>query len=58
LQCQAEVIDIPLPAERPLYYVPDYDVNGNIYTGLGAKECIFCTILGGTTVKPPFWDEK
>jgi len=58
LRCQAEKIDIPLPAERPLYYVTDYDENGNIYTGLGAPICIFCTMLNGTTVKPPYWDEK
>ena len=58
LRCQADIIDGPLPAERPLYYVTDYDANGNIYTGLGAPSCIDCTLVGGTTVKPPYWDEK
>ena len=58
LRCKADIIDGPLPGERPLYYVPDYDFEGKIYTGLGAPECIFCTMLGGTTVKPPYWDQK
>ena len=59
LLCKAVVIDLGhLPAERPLYFVSDFDENWNTYIGLGAPACIFCTLAGGTTVKPTFWDEK
>ncbi len=59
LPCSAIVIDPGhLPAERPLYFVTDYDENLVPYLGIGAPECIFCTLKGGTTVKPPYWDEK
>jgi len=58
LLCKAVVIDIKLPAERPLYFVTDFDENWNTYIGLGAPACIFCTLMGGTTVKPTYWDQK
>jgi hypothetical protein len=59
LPCSAIVIDPGhLPAERPLYFVTDYDENWNTYIGIGAAECIFCTMKGGSTVKPSYWDEK
>jgi len=58
LQCKAWIIDGPLPAERPLYFVPDFDAEFKSYTGIGAAECIFCKLLGGTTEKPTYWDEK
>jgi hypothetical protein len=56
--CKAYKIESPLTPERPLYFVPDYDEAFNAYTGIGAPECIFCTLLGGITEKPPYWDEK
>ena len=58
LQCKALIIDGPLPADRPLYFVPDFDENWKPYTGIGAPECIICTLLGGTTEKPSYWNEK
>ena len=58
LLCKAWIIDGPLPAERPLYFVPDFDENFNSYMGIGAPECINCTLMGGTTVKPPYWNQK
>jgi hypothetical protein len=56
LQCKA--LTGPLPAERPVYFVTDYDENWNTYIGIGAAECILCTMKGGSTVKPLYWDEK
>jgi putative hemolysin len=56
--CKAYKIENPLPPDRPMYFVNDYDENWIPYTGIGAPECIFCTMAGGTTVKPPYWDEK
>ncbi|HEY3388787.1 MAG TPA: DUF4249 domain-containing protein [Prolixibacteraceae bacterium] len=56
--CKAYKIESPLTPDRPLYFVNDLDENGSPYTGIGAPECIFCTLAGGTTVKPPYWDEK
>jgi hypothetical protein len=59
LTCRAVVIDPGhLPAERPLYFVTDYDENWVPYLGIGAPACIFCTLEGGTTVKPTYWDQK
>ncbi len=56
--CRAYVIDGPLPADRPLYFATDFDENFAPYLGVAAADCIFCTLLGGTTVKPPYWDQK
>ena len=56
--CKAWIIDGPLPADRPLYFVPDFDENFNPYMGIGAPECINCTLMGGTTVKPTYWNQK
>jgi hypothetical protein len=59
LLCSALVIDPGhLPAERPLYFVTDYDENLVPYLGIGAPACIFCTLAGGTTMKPTYWDQK
>jgi len=58
-KCIALVIDGPLPPdERPLYFAIGYDAKGEPYLGLAGPECIFCTMLGGTTEKPSYWDEK
>ncbi len=55
--CKALVIDGPLTDERPLYFATDYDGYGVQYLGIAGAECIFCEMLGGTTEKPPYWDE-
>jgi hypothetical protein len=57
LLCKAWVIDGPLPADRPLYFVTDFNEEFKSYLGIGAAECIICTLLGGTTVKPSYWNE-
>jgi len=56
--CKAYKMESPLTPDRPLYLVNDFDENQDPYLGIGAPECIFCTMAGGTTVKPPYWDEK
>ena len=57
-RCKALVIDGPIPTdERPFYFAIDYDANGVRYVGRAGAECIFCTMLGGTTEKPPYWDK-
>lgn len=57
--CRPLVIDGPLPPdERPLYFAAGEDALGVRYVGLAGPECIFCTMHGGTTEKPSYWDEK
>jgi len=58
-RCKALVITGPIdPDDRPFYFATDEDALGNKYTGQAGPECIFCTMLGGTTEKPPYWDTK
>lgn len=58
-RCRALVIDGPIPPdERPFYFAADEDAQGNRYVGRAGPECIFCTMHGGTTEKPTFWDNK
>jgi hypothetical protein len=58
-RCRALVIDGPIPPDdRPVYFADDEDGFGVKYTGRAGPECIFCTMLGGTTDKPDYWDEK
>jgi len=58
-RCHALKIEGPIPEdERPFYFAKDIDGNGVEYVGQAGAECIFCMMLGGTTVKPIFWDEK
>lgn len=58
-RCRALKIEGPIPQdERPFYFAKDIDGNGVEYVGQAGAECIFCMMLGGTTVKPTFWDEK
>jgi hypothetical protein len=56
LLCKALIIDGPLPPDYPIYLVPDFDAGLNPYTGIGTIECIDCTLMGGTTVKPTYWN--
>jgi len=58
--CVPILIDGPLPGDRPLYFISAYDegtanTSNKYYAG---EECFDCTTLGGTTIKPDFWDEK
>lgn len=55
--CKAIPIEGPLPPDGPIYYAMA-EKNGEPVPGTTNEECIFCTILGGTTVKPPYWDAK
>lgn len=47
-----------LPDERPLYWAQGVDENGEEFWGYADTQCFICTLLGGTTVKPPYWDAK
>lgn len=47
-----------LPDERPLYWAQGVDENGEVFWGYADTQCFICTLLGGTTVKPPYWDAK
>ena len=48
----------PLPEERPLYWAQGIDQYGEPFWGYGDSECFICTLLGGTTQKPPYWDKQ
>ena len=48
----------PLPEERPLYWALGVDGDGMTFWGYADQECFICTLLGGTTEKPSYWDEK
>jgi len=55
--CTATVIDAFLPpSPRPLYLVKTEDNEGNKAWGYANSECFDCTLKGGTTVKPDYWD--
>jgi len=56
--CKAVPIAGPLPSDRPLYFADAYNDMGAQVAGIISAECILCELLGGTTVKPPYWDEK
>lgn len=49
---------VPLPEDRPLYWAQGVDENGVPYWGYADSECFICTMLGGTTEKPSYWDEQ
>ena len=55
--CTAIPIDGPLPPDEPIYFANAWK-DGEIVPGTTNEDCIFCTLLGGTTVKPSYWDEK
>jgi hypothetical protein len=48
----------PLPDERPLYWGWGVDENGEVFWNYSDTQCFICTLLGGTTVKPSYWDAK
>lgn len=52
--CKAIPPSGPLPPDRPLYFarIPEGGY------GLTNPECIFCTLSGGTTEKPSYWDQE
>jgi hypothetical protein len=56
-RCRALVIEVIFPEDRPFYFARDQDPNGVWFVGEARPECIFCTMLGGTTEKPPYWDK-
>ncbi|HAH25205.1 MAG TPA: hypothetical protein DCL77_15845 [Prolixibacteraceae bacterium] len=56
--CKAYPISGKLPTMQLLYFANDLDENFEPYEGIAAAECIFCQLLGGTTQKPSYWDEK
>jgi hypothetical protein len=47
-----------LPDERPLYWAQGFDENGQTFWNYSDTQCFICTLLGGTTDKPPYWDAK
>lgn len=47
-----------IPIERPLYYFPYTRPDGSIIYYWGDSDCFFCKLLGGTTEKPSYWDDK
>ncbi|MFY9151355.1 MAG: DUF4249 domain-containing protein [Prolixibacteraceae bacterium] len=49
---------VPLPEERPLYWTQGVGDNGEVFWGFADTECFICTLLGGTTVKPSYWETK
>ncbi len=56
--CVATKIDGRLPGERPLYFVKAYDpVTGTTVDGYAGADCFDCTLKGGTTEKPDYWDK-
>jgi hypothetical protein len=56
--CHVTKPEGPLPDERPLYWAQSVDENGMPFWGYADSECFICTLLGGTTEKPPYWDTK
>lgn len=56
--CKARKIFDGLPEGLLVYLGDDFDDDGVRYEGIIPAECIFCRLLGGNTVKPPYWDEK
>ncbi len=52
------LVDWP-PEEWPVYLIIFKDpLTGANMLGMAGKECFDCTLLGGTTEKPSYWDEK
>lgn len=56
--CKAQPLNGPLPSDRPLYFADADNGQGQTVLGIVTADCVICTLLGGTTVKPPYWDEK
>jgi hypothetical protein len=48
----------PEPDYDPLYWAQGLDEYGEPFWGYADSECFICTLLGGTTQKPPYWDKQ
>lgn len=53
--CKAYPQAIP-PDERPVYFADEW-YEGEKVTGVTNADCVICTLLGGTTDKPDYWDQ-
>jgi len=47
-----------LPPKSLVYLAEDFDEEDVRYWGIVSGECIFCQLLGGTLVRPSYWDEQ
>lgn len=47
-----------IPKDRPLYYYPYTRGDGSVVWYYGDTSCFLCQLLGGTTQKPLYWDQK
>ena len=62
--CKARILNFiylsgTTPKEWPIYLVWMWDpVKDEGAYGIAPKECFDCTLLGGTTEKPSYWDEE
>lgn len=54
--CKAIPITGPIPPDGPFYFAQYEDAAGNKIWGETNPDCIFCTMLGGVTQKPIYWD--
>jgi hypothetical protein len=47
------------PEDWPVYLITYWDpIERDNVLGIANPECFDCTLLGGTTEKPLYWDEK
>ncbi len=52
------MVDWP-PEEWPVYLIIFYDpFSRTNVLGMAGRDCFDCTLMGGTTEKPVYWDEK
>lgn len=59
--CEAIPLDpsSPIPNQpRPLYMVLTRNYKGELVWGYAGTSCFICTLLGGTTEKPPYWIDE
>ena len=55
--CKVRPLQGPvLPDQLPLYFASYYNEVGERVSGVTNPDCIFCQMHGGTTEKPPYWD--
>lgn len=57
-KCLGQVLNGPLPSDRPLYFSDWVTEQGDYSEGIIGEQCIFCELFGGTTLKPAFWNMK
>jgi hypothetical protein len=53
-----EVRKLYTTTERPLYLFPLHNSDGTVSWEWSDRNCFFCQMLGGTTERPSYWDEK